>query len=349
MDLWRSTRRGWMLGIAGMTVSSPAWATADAIVKLEVATQPGVSPTASQEWLNVLKGLDFAELRIRSARGDEVPEALSEDQGRSWRVVGVMTPNGTLVLPNGKFTQGDRRAIGAWLVKLKTGGLSGGAGAGGGKPVPFGLTPDQIVALYEGLAAPVSFSTRGQPSIDVVKRIRSNITIQVAASGNVASAFEDDEGVRDELQGIASGTALAAVLRPLGLVLIPDGMSSPVRLTMAKASDSKLIWPVGWPPDKKPGEMVPLLLKFIEVEISDTTLAEALEAMQERLQIPFLLDHNGLARQRIDPTRIQVTIRKGKTFYSKILDQLVAQAKLKWEMRVDEAGRPLAWVSPQLG
>jgi len=35
-----------------------------------------------------------------------------------------------------------------------------------------------------------------------------------------------------------------------------------------------------------------------------------------------------------------------RTFYSRILKQVLFQAKLKYEVRLDEAERPFLWVSP---
>lgn len=315
-----------------------------ATVELEVVTEQGVSPTAAQEWLRVLKDFELEGFRIRSARGNEQPEIVSKDGGRRLLVIGVITAGGTLVVPGGKFSTADGRRFGAWLTKLK----SGDGGNASGKPVPFGLTADQIVTLYEALAAPVSFSTKGRPSAEVVRRIRASVKVEIAVAAAANQAFGDDEGVLDELEGVAAGTALAAILRPLGLVLVPEVKDGPVKLAVIRSSASGSVWPVGWPPEKNPTELVPMLLKFLDVEINETPLLDALDAIQQRLKVPFLLDHNGLARHRIDPATKSVTVRKGKTFYSKILDQIVGQAKLKWELRIDEAGQPLVWISTRL-
>ena len=46
--------------------------------------------------------------------------------------------------------------------------------------------------------------------------------------------------------------------------------------------------------------MLPTLFKFINVEINERPLSEALAALQERIQIPVLLDHNALAKHAVD-------------------------------------------------
>lgn len=325
--------------------NASVWAVPANSVELEIATEPGVAPTAAQTWLGVLKDLPLDNFRIRAARGDEQPKIDSFEGGRRLQVVGIVTAGGVLVLPGGRFTLNDRRGLAAWLAKTK----SGAASTPGGKDVPFGLAADQIVALYQALEIPVPISTLGKASADVARTIRNLVKVEIAVDRAAGRAFADDEGCRDELEGIACGAALAALIRPLGVVLVPDGAADPVRLRMVLSGNEKSIWPVGWPPDKKPPELVPALLKFIDVEINDTPLTDAIGAIQPRLNIPFLLDHNGLARQRIDPAVSLVTVRQGKHFYSRILDQITSQAKCKWELRVDEAGKPLAWISPRLG
>ena len=351
----REARRKWLRTTASWSAASlsaaawwplaPSARAADSQVELELATEPGVSPTAAQQWLSVLKDLPVDNLRIRSARGGEQPEIAK--RGARVLVTGVITSRGQLVLPGGSFSQADVGRIRGWLTKVKsTGGEAPNAAAA--KPFALGLAADQLIELHEGLNVPVSIATKGVSSKDVVRKIRSSVRTPIDIPASIVPAFADDPGVLDELQGVAAGTALAAVVRPLGLVLIPDATSAPIKLVMARVSSGGHVWPVGWPPEKNPTEYLPALLKFLDVEITDTPLLEALEAVQGRLKAPILFDHNGMARQRIDPAAINVTVPPGKTFYSKILDRIVVQAKLKWEVRVDEAGQAIIWISTKL-
>jgi len=58
-----------------------------------------------------------------------------------------------------------------------------------------------------------------------------------------------------------------------------------------------------------------------------------------------LMDQNALARHGIDPSKAMVSIPVGRTTYSIALRKLLFQAGLKFEVRLDESGRPLLWVS----
>ena len=74
-------------------------------------------------------------------------------------------------------------------------------------------------------------------------------------------------------------------------------------------------------------------------------LSEALDSIQKRVDAPFLYDHNGLARQQIDPTKVKCSLPQGKTYYKAILDRILSPAHLKSEVRIDEADKPFVWIS----
>jgi hypothetical protein len=57
------------------------------------------------------------------------------------------------------------------------------------------------------------------------------------------------------------------------------------------------------------------------------------------------MDHGALARRQIEPAHIMVSLPAQRTFYKNILNRILFQARLKGELRVDEAGRPLFWIT----
>jgi hypothetical protein len=213
----------------------------------------------------------------------------------------------------------------------------------------FGLTSQQLVAINEALAVRITFTTRGVPAKIVVQKMVNAISSQVSMDASVERAFAEGGNVADELQGLTAGTALAAALRPLGLVLVPEkGPGNTVQLLITDVRSANQNWPVGWPSERSTTDTIPALLKFLNVEISDTPITEALAAIQHRVDVPFLYDHNALARQRIDLEKVKVTVPGGKTFYGKILDKMLWPAKLSWEVRLDEAQKPFIWISTKI-
>jgi hypothetical protein len=102
---------------------------------------------------------------------------------------------------------------------------------------------------------------------------------------------------------------------------------------------------VGWPPKGNPRETLPELFKTLNVEIDQTPVGEVVTTVAGRLKSPVLLDHNSLAAAQIDPATAKVGLPQTKTYYDRVLDQLLFQARLKYDLRVDEAGKPFLWIT----
>jgi hypothetical protein len=295
--------------------------------------------------MSALEDIDLVGgVRVRGARpGDRLLiERRGSDAAPTYHVVGVLTASNKLRLPGVTFGIGDKSRIAAWVEKLKAGGEE----ALTAKPTAFGLLPKQLVAVHEALSGPLAFDTAGHLPRQVVEKIADQLTIQVVIGGSAQRALESEEKVAEELRGLSAGTALAAVLRPLGLVLVPENAAGgAVQVQIKQSSAARESWPVGWSSKKPPKDVLPDLFKFLNVEVANTPLAESLEAIRGRLKVPLLVDRNSLAKQRVDLQATKVTLPKINTFYGKILDRLLIQAKLKYELRVDEANQPFLWIT----
>jgi hypothetical protein len=317
---------------------------AEARVEFELLTDAGTPVTAGQQWLAVLKDVGLAGVRIRAARAGDEAEIRQRGSERApvFQVTGVLTGRNTLRLPGGEFRQSDKAGLKQWLAKLQEGGEAGLFE----KPAAFGLTARQLVAVHDALSKPILFNTRGEKSSDVLRRIAGGLTLPLAADEAARPVLASDEVVADELQGLSAGTAMVVVLRPLGLILVPQKQpGGEARLWITDVRRSAVSWPVGWPPEKPPRELLPELFTFLNVEIQDTPLSEALDTIGKRLKTPILVDQNSLARQRIDLTQVKVSLPPGRTYYQRIIERLLYQAKLKMELRMDEAKKPFLWIS----
>jgi hypothetical protein len=311
-------------------------------VTLEIVTEPGFSQESIREWLPLLEKCGFSSVRVRGGRvGDGASiQATGSGASASYQVTGVLTNDNRLRLPNGTFTLGSSGAITKWLEKLKTGGEEGL----NAKPGAFGLVPKELVVVHEALAVKVNFTTAGKTTKEVVQGIAGLVPLKLKVDPAVRGHF-GDEKVTDELVGLSAGTALAAAVRPLGLVLVPVKDGSDLHLRIVDSRTANQVWPVGWPAKRPPRETLPDLFKFLNVEVSDTPLAESMEAIRGRLGVPLLVDQNSLAKQQIDYATAKVTLPKTNTYYASILDKLLFQCKLKYELRVDEADSPFLWIT----
>jgi hypothetical protein len=316
---------------------------AEGRIELELVTVGSFPFEQTRDWAMMLQKIGLEGVRIRSGTEDDAPELVTEGSEKSpvYRVKGVLTPGGNLILPGGKFKLSDRAAIGRWMDKLKQGGEEGLSAT----PGAFGLLPKQLAAVHQALAAPVDFSTAGGKPKDIVDKLGEKLSLSVTFESGSDEALRSAEPFPDQLLGVSSGTALAAVLRPSGLVFVPvKGKGDALALKITDSRSVEKSWPVGWPSDKGKGLLLPALFKTLNVEIADTPLEESMAAIQKRVNVPFLIDQNSLARQRVDLTA-KVNLPKANLTYSRVLEKLLTQVKCKAEMRLDEADKPFLWIT----
>ena len=85
--------------------------------------------------------------------------------------------------------------------------------------------------------------------------------------------------------------------------------------------------------------------RVLDGKIDGYTLEEALTAIGPRIKIPLYFDHAALAEYEIDPAKVQVRFPRSRTFYKRVIDRVLAQARLGSQLRVDEAGAPFLWIT----
>jgi len=314
-----------------------------ATVELEVVTEAGAPLTAAHDWMEALTESGFSRVRIRSARpGDAV--SVSRDASAelpTFRVTGIITRGNSLRLPNGAFTLRDRQGLQSWVKRLRTDGNTNPRR----QPVAFGLSPAALVKLHDQLAPAVASSTKGQSTAQVLNAIRRRIGFPLRLDPTGKKGYDAAAPVADELVGLSAGTALSATLRPLGLVWYPKDIDGRIELVVTDVCHAEKSWPVGWPVKLKSSQAVPKLMEPLNVKIENQPLSKVLEILTVRMQTPILLDHNSLARRRVDPASTRVSVPEGKSYYKRILDGVLTQSMLTSEVRQDEAGTPFFWVS----
>lgn len=322
-------------------IACAAAAQAAGRAELVVVLQPRAAITASQAWVRALGEAGVENVRMREARaGDKVGiETGGTPQSPLYVVTGVLSGD-ELLLPGARFRRDDAAGVARWLADLAERGPPGERPA----KAAFGLSPKQFELVHADLSRPVTFSTKDVARDEVVARIARGLQLPVQPSPAQIEALKADK-VAEELSGLTSGTALACVLRPAGYALVPQAAGERPGHALLEMRPGMEIWPVGWPPEKDRKEVLPALFEFLNVNIQGVSVAEALNAIAGRLNVPYLLDHNALARHGIDPAKTPASLPAGRTFYSKALERVLFQAGLKSELRVDESGKPLLWVT----
>jgi len=205
--------------------------------------------------------------------------------------------------------------------------------------------PEQLLAVNNDLKKPLSISTKNKNGMLAVQQVAGVVGHQIMLDPGADAALRELK-IEEELKEFSRGTALAAILRPAGLVLTPRRPpGGKLEYYVSKPVAGRESWPVGWKADQSEREVLPELFTAINAEISEVPLAEALEAITERLKVPVLLDQNAMAFYDVDMTKVEVSLPAKRMIYALILDKLLSQARLKYELRIDEANRPLLWIT----
>ena len=315
------------------------------LIELEIHADQ-VDVVEQQRWSEMLSRVGANRVRIRSIRGASKVKISEETFGKttSIKVVGILTRGG-LALPSGKFKLRDQAKIKDFIGKLR----DDGAEVTLAEKKAFGLTAEQLVAVHQELSAKVEEKTRGREVREVMTEIVSPLKINLVFDDSVRRQFAEAEPVGDELQGLSAGTALAALARPLGLVIAPrreQGKETELLLTVSGAVEEH--WPVGWPLQSARARVAPKMFERMKrVEINDYILGDALTALQKKARIPFLLDHNSMARHGADLSTTRVTLVKDKQTVASVIQQLLNQSRprLTMEYRADETGKAFLWIS----
>ncbi|MCC9606649.1 hypothetical protein LOC68_16805 [Blastopirellula sp. JC732] len=310
-------------------------------VTLEVATEKGVPLTSTHKWVQALQSAGFDDVRLRSGNSGDATDIVDKGSG-NYHIVALLTPREVLVTPGGQFRLTDVAGMRAWLEKVRAGGKQELQR----RESVFGLTSKEFIALFDKLAPAVGVKTKDTTAFETMQAINKRVNIQFRAAPDVVARMRQGK-VLDELEAVSCGTAVAAMVRPLGLAMVPRREAGgEVELHIIDSSAAKNPWPVGWAPDGNPGQVAPTMFQYLEVEISDIPVQQATEAIAARVKLPLLWDHNGITAKRIDIATAKVKHPDQRTFYKKLLDTILFQAKLTLEIKVDEAGHAMIWITP---
>ncbi|MBN1853889.1 MAG: hypothetical protein JW829_14240 [Pirellulales bacterium] len=338
------------LAVFFLCILGPLAAAAEPLsrIELEIATIPSSDVMAQRRWYEYLKDEKLGGLRLRQAREGESP-SITERHGQPgyYKVVGVLTHNDRLQLTGATFARQDMEAFRRYLTRLAEQGIDGATAPRG----TFGLTEKQFNQIHSDLIRTIEFETKDRPLVDLIKQLRAMFRLPIDVDPRAEVALERRRSI-DEMKGFSAGTGLAVLLRHEGLAFRPAIEQGRLKhhvfeiaANHKNAPDGMECWSPGHEPAGQLRGALPILFEQINVQIEGYTLTEALNALRERIDAPFLFDHSALAERNIHPDQIKVRFPAGRTYYKRVLDSILSQAKLKGEVRVDEAGKVFYWIT----
>ena len=301
-----------------------------------------------QRWGELLADVGADTYTMRSTRGKVAPEVKTHEgrSGTSYEIVGILQSD-RLFLPGGQFSLRDKQKIRDLIQRIRDDGPNTALA----EKMAFGMTAEQLVALQQDLSALHKTATAGKSAEEIVKAIGSAINTPIEIDPAARPALVDDEAVvADELESLSCGTALAAALRPLGLVAVPfrEQGKSPVIL-IKDFREAEEHWPVGWPLEGAPLGAVPKMFEQQDADIINYKLKAVLDVISKTCEVTFLYDHNAIARHSADLNAL-VSFKQDRVSYYAVVARLLSQVRpqLTSEVRFDEAGTPFLWISTSL-
>ncbi len=323
-----------------------ASASAAGRVELEIATDAEFPALETQNWYRLFDELKLGSVRIRGGRATDTAKIVTAGTKAApvYRITGTLNARGELVLPGGKFTLRDGAKLAAYIKDIQT------AGPPEARPkiTAFGLTTEQFAGLRKDLARPVRFSTKGKPRAEVMEKLAGELSTEMALEAGVRDALKEAGNLTEDLEGLATGTALALLLRPAGLGLAPRPSGGKVRLEVRSGLTEKDAWPIGLSAQDQRRKLLPGLFEFLDVEVpKGTPMLEALDAIGKKIGAPILLDHNGLAELDLDLTKATVTVPPSRQAPGVLISKILSGAnpRLRSETRIDENDKPFIWVT----
>ena len=338
-------RRRWILALVLVWLGATGPAThAAGRVELELFTDARVPITAQQEWLQRLSRAGVSNLRIRGGRSsDQVGiEVRGTEASPIYAVAGRITSDGEVLLPGARFRASEAAALARWLDELARYGPTRKPPA----KSAFGLSAEQFEEVHRALSRPAGLSTEGMPRREVIEKIAQGLRLPLRIDPQIQKTIRDDDVVAEELSGLSSGTALAYVVRSLGVCLVPrEASAGRLEIVLVKAQPNTEAWPIGWEPEEHRQKLVPGLYEFLNVNVQGVAVTQVIDAVAQRIEVPALVDYNALARHGIEPEQAIVNHPQRRTSHTLLLKRTLYQAGLKSEIRVDEAGKPFLWVT----
>jgi len=302
----------------------------------------------AQEWLRVFEGLGI-EFRVRRGLADEKPGVTEKMIGtslREVRVLGRLERDGSINVGDRRFRTSDVDKLKEWLNTLR---VYGAQGSPEGQPL-WGLSNLQFAPLLRQLSQKLDHNIQGLTLGEALARLELPADFPLRESVSAAKHRRElpaTQTVRQELKGLAKGTALAILLNEYGLGYRPRRTpAGEIELEVVPLSETSDVWPAGWPLKTREPQTVPQLYKIIPIALEEVPLDDVLDAAADFIGVPIYVNHYALAVDRIDLSEVLVSHPDKKTTWSLALKTLTFQARCRPEVWMDEAGTPFVWVTP---
>ncbi|MEM9412042.1 MAG: hypothetical protein AAGA30_13070 [Planctomycetota bacterium] len=314
------------------------------IIEMEIASSAQGPLETQREWMQMLSEVGADRVRSKTSGNAKIKiDQVETSLATRIKIYGGIDGR-KLVLPGATFTIRQKTEISNYIQNIR----DDGAEIALAEKKAFGLTSTQLVEVKRELGQKLNVETKDQSVTKILKSIRPRVEFQWVIEPSAKRALQRVENFSDEMSNLSIGTALAAMLRPLGLVLVPQrSQGEPVKLHIARYDQVDEHWPIGWPASYQAKRSLTKLYERYPIEIRNFPLDQVLLAVKTRCEVPMLFDYNSIAMAEIDLSKTKVTFVKEKSNYVHSLGKMLNQARprMDFEIRVDEKGTAFLWIS----
>jgi hypothetical protein len=331
-----------LLGLPSASLAQAADpAAALARVELNIAVEPGTALQKQQQWSQVLSEFKLASIRLfQGFENQPTIERRGNSDNPRVRITGSIASSGELTLPNRRFDPRDRAALRDWLIEQ----VAGPKPKVSSSPTPYGLSPEDARALRSALSLPLESSTLDLPFADAIGKVRAALSLPMEFSPAAETALSAAPVCRNELRGLAVGTALATLLKSAGTGFVPSANTGTLELQIAPLDELKSPWPVGTRATA-PREDLPRYFESLNAELDNVPVRRALTAVTGKLEIPLVIDQQRLAANQIDLDQLAISVPARSWVYSLLIREISRQARLRCDLLLDDGQRPFLWVT----
>ena len=312
---------------------------------LAISSNSSASLGSQQRWMKALENVGADRVSSRTVAQGAATVEETERGGTRYISVQGFLEGGKLELPGGSYRIGDVGKIRDLLQKLRDDGKETTLAA----KLDFGLTSSQLVALAEKFAQPVAQPTKGKPFSAVVNAIAGQTGVSFVQDSAARAALAGQTEVTQEFKGMASGTALAAMVKPLGLVLEPGRkQGQQVQVHVKRPEVGKKSWPVGRELEAAPVLVEPGMFQKLPIGIKDFPLDKVMVAFQQKAKIPSVYDDQVIAAEGIEVAKTLVSISHKNGVLMVMINKLLRETepkRLSGKLRVDDAGKAFLWIT----
>ncbi len=333
--------------------AQPAESVADRLhtdVKFELLlSRERANGLAGQQWAEVFRQFEVP-LRVRQPMYNDKAGVEQDIFGTTRRVVvtGLLDRNGEIVFPDRKFRLNEIGELADWIEELQT---YGAQGAPAGQPL-WGLSKAEFDVLHATMRTVVENKTSNLDLATAIVSLElpSDYPIDFTSKAKQTLGPVDQIPlVKNDLTGLAKGTAFALLLREYGLSFTPQRLpDESIVLSIEAAEEVEKAWPIGWDPDSFGLTRLTLAKKLfvaMPVEVDQMSMSEMLQELERQTDIPVYVDGMALKSMELDFDKMTVTYPRKRTSWSLCLRTLVSKIQLTQELRVDENDRAFLWIS----